>query len=145
MRAKVLPDDQSARAARSAASAARTLEQEVGRLRRELDPAEEARIERRLASLGSGDEDLRRLFEGQQAMIRRLEERVREKEARREAVAAQLGSLWIQMVQLDAHISRGGSSDPGLTSSIRELIVHLSRLGETLGEGDRQTEHVDAS
>ena len=138
LRTGLLPDDESAAAARAVKSAIDALEREVVRLNQEVDPAEAERLARRLAALGGGaeDDELRRLLESQRAVWNRLDERRREKEAKRDRLRDQLMTLWMQLLDLDARASRG-AVDPELTAQVRVLSRDLARAGEALAEVER--------
>ena len=138
-RSGLLPDDECASAARSVKAAIDALEMEVIRLNQELDPTEGERISRRIASLGSGQEDaeLRRLLESQRAVWTRLDERRRDKEARRDRLRDQLMTLWMQLLDMDARASRGSPVDPELTGQVRALSQDLARASEGLAEAER--------
>jgi hypothetical protein len=129
-----LPDDECVQAAQSARAAIEALESEVQQLHRDLDPEEGPRLERRLAALGgAGDPELRHLLEGQQAVLRRLEQQRQEKESRRDRLRDQLVTLWMQLVELNARAARG-AQDPELTGRVRVLSSALARGGEALVE-----------
>ena len=138
LRTGLLPDDESAAAARAVKLAIDALEREVVRLNQEVDPAEWERLSRRLAALGDGGEDaeLRRLLESQRAVWSRLDERQREKEAKRDRLRDQLMTLWMQLLDLDARASRG-AVDPELTAQVRVLSRDLARAGDALAEVER--------
>ena len=138
LRSGLLPDDESAAAARAVRVAIDALEREIVRLNQEVDPTEWERLARRLASLGDGDEDaeLRRLLESQRAVWNRLDERRREKEAKRDRLRDQLMTLWMQLLDLDGRASRG-AVDPELTAQVRVLSRDLARAGEALAEVER--------
>jgi chromosome segregation ATPase len=138
-RGGLLPDDESALAAHAVRTAIEALEAEVQRLHGELDPAEGERLDRRLAMLGSGDDDaeLRGLLESQRMVLRRLEQRRLEKEARRDRLRDQLVTLWMQLVELDARVTRGTPVDAELTGNVRALSRDLARAGEALTEVER--------
>ena len=146
LRGGLLPDTDCASAARSVKSAIDALESEVIRLNQELDPAEGERLARRLASLGDGPEDaeLRRLLESQRAVWTRLDERRREKEARRDRLRDQLMTLWMQLVDMDARVTRGSAVNPELTAQVRALSRDLSRAGEGLVEAERLLKRPDS-
>lgn len=134
----LLPDDESAQAARSVRAAIEALEDEVKRLHSDLDPVEAERLDRRLAALASDDdEELRRLLESQRAVMLRLDERRREKEARRDRLRDQLMTLWMQLLELDTRVTRGTPVDPELTSQVRALGRELARADEALSETER--------
>lgn len=135
-RAGLLPDDEGARAAEAVRTAIAALEAEVEQLHRELDPAEGDRIERRLAALGhqGDDADLRRLLESQRTVLKRLEVRRHEKEARRDRLRDQLVMLCMQMLDLDARLAQGTAGDPELTGRVRALSHDLKRSSEALQE-----------
>jgi hypothetical protein len=80
--AGLLPDDETISAAGAVRDGIAALEAEIERLNAELDPLEGERIARRLARLGNSEDDseLRGMLEGQLALLKRLEERVRNKE-----------------------------------------------------------------
>ena len=146
-RAGLLPDDGAVAAAESVRDAIGALEGEIQRLHRELDPADGERLAHRLASLGDGgnedDEDdieLRRLLEGQQALMRRLEQRRQEKEARRDRLRDQLMTLWMYLLDLDGRMTRGVAADPELTGRVRALTSELRHLGEAMTEVERMLE-----
>jgi len=138
-RGGLLPDDESALAARSVKAAIDALEAEVIRLNQELDPAEGERVERRLAALGAGDEDaeLRGLLESQRAVWRRLDQGRQEKEARRDRLRDQLMTLWMQLLDMDARVMRGSPVDPDLTGQVRSLSQDLAHVGDALAEAER--------
>jgi hypothetical protein len=136
--AGLLPEDDSAGAAHSVRAAIESLESEIRRLSAELDPAEGDRVERRLAALtGAGDAELRRLLEGQRELWERLRQRVRDKEARREHLREQLTTLWMQLFELDARLTRGSPPDPELTGRVRALCQEIGRAGEALTEAEQ--------
>ncbi len=136
--AGLLPDDDSAAAAQSVRAAIESLESEIRRLSAELDPAEGDRVERRLAALtGADDAELRRLVEGQRELWQRLRQRVRDKEARREHLHDQLATLWMQLFELDARLTRGSPPDPELTGQVRALCQEIGRAGDALTEAEQ--------
>ena len=139
VRSGVLPDDESARAAESVLAAINALEGEISRLHQDLDPVEIEKLGRRLSTLASSGEDaeLRSLLEGQQAVLRRLEQRRQEKEARRDRLRDQLVSLYMQLLDLDGRLTRGAAADPELTSRVRVLTSELGHLGEGMSEVER--------
>jgi hypothetical protein len=130
-----LPDDECVLAAESARAAIEALESEVQQLHQDLEPEEGPRLERRLAALraGAGDPELRRLLEGQQAVLRRLEQQRQEKESRRDRLRDQLVTLWMQLVELNARAARG-AQDPELTGQVRSLSTALARAGDAVVE-----------
>ena len=136
--ARLLPGDDSVAAAHSVGAAIESLESEIRRLSAELDPAEGDRVERRLAALtGAEDAELRRLVEGQRELWQRLRQRVRDKEARREHLRDQLAALWMQLVELDARLTRGSPPDPELTGQVRALCQEIGRAGDALTEAEQ--------
>ena len=137
-RGGLLPDDECALAARSVKAAIDALEAEVVRLNQELDPAEGERLDRRLAALQTGEDDaeLRRLLESQRAVWARLDLRRREKEARRDRLRDQLTTLWMQLLDLDARVTRGSPVDPELTGQVRALSHDLAHTGDALAEAE---------
>lgn len=145
VRAGLLPDDDCVSAAHAVKAAIDALELEVVRLNQELDPAEGERLARRIASLGSGPEDaeLRRLLESQRAVWQRLDERRRDKEARRDRLRDQLMTLWMQLLDIDARASRGSPVSPELTGQLRALSQDLARAGDGLAEAERVLRRPD--
>jgi hypothetical protein len=139
VRAGVLQDDESVRAAEAVVAAIGALEGEISRLHQDLDPVEVEKLDRRLAALTSSEEDdeLRRLIEGQQAMLGRLEQRRQQKEARRDRLRDQLLSLYMQLLELDGRLTRGDAADPELTSRVRVLASELGHIGEGMSEVER--------
>jgi hypothetical protein len=139
VRAGVLQDDESVRAAEAVVAAIGALEGEISRLHQDLDPVEVEKLDRRLAALTSSEEDdeLRRLIEGQQAMLGRLEQRRQQKEARRDRLRDQLVSLYMQLLELDGRLTRGDAADPELTSRVRVLASELGHIGEGMSEVER--------
>ena len=146
LRSGLLPDADCAAAARSVKAAIDALESEIIRLNQELDPAEGERLARRIASLGSGQDDaeLRRLLESQRAVWARLDERRRDKEARRDRLRDQLMTLWMQLLDIDARASRGSPVAPELTGQVRALSQDLARAGEGLAEVERVLKRPDS-
>jgi chromosome segregation ATPase len=138
-RGGLLPDNESALAAESVRFAIETLEAEVQRLHRDLDPAESERLDRRLAALGTSaeDDELRRLLEAQRAVWSRLQQRRQEKEARRDRLRDQLVTLWMQLLELDARATRGSPVDVELTGRVRALCGELAQTGDALTEAER--------
>lgn len=114
------------------------LDDEIRRLAAEIDPAELERVERRLAAVGA-DADLRRLLEGQRELWQRLQERLQAQQAKRERLRTQLQTLWMQLFELDARLTRGAPPDPELTGQVRALCDEIGRAGEALGEVERLT------
>jgi hypothetical protein len=139
VRSGILPDDESVRVAESVLAAIGALEGEIARLHQDLDPVEVEKLDRRLAALTSSEEDdeLRKLIEGQQAMLQRLEQRRQEKEARRDRLRDQLVSLYMQLLELDGRLTRGAAADPELTSRVRALTTELGHLGAGMSEVER--------
>ena len=139
VRSGILPDDESVRVAESVLAAIGALEGEISRLHQDLDPVEAEKLDRRLAALTSSEEDdeLRKLIAGQQAMLRRLEQRRQEKEARRDRLRDQLVSLYMQLLELDGRLRRGAAADPELTSRVRALTTELGHLGAGMSEVER--------
>ncbi|MEX2179575.1 MAG: protein kinase [Gemmatimonadaceae bacterium] len=146
VRVGLLPDDDCVSAARAVKAAIDALEREVIRLNQELDPAEGERLSRRIAALGSEQEDaeLRRLLESQRAVWQRLDERRRDKEARRDRLRDQLMTLWMQLLDMDARASRGSPVDPELTGQVRALSQDLARAGAGLAEAERVLARPDS-
>jgi len=148
VRAGLLPDDECVSAARAVKDAIAVLETEIVRLNQELDPAEGERLARRIGSLGSAQEgedaELRRLLESQRAVWIRLDERRRDKEARRDRLRDQLMTLWMQLLDMDARASRGSPVDPELTGQVRALSQDLARAGEGLAEVERVLARPDS-
>lgn len=138
LRAGLLPDDESATAARAVKAAIEALERDVIRLNEEVNPIESERLSRRLAALDDGSEDaeLRQLLESQRAVWTRLDERRRMKEAKRDRLRDQLMTLWMQLLDLDARGARG-TVDPELTAQVRVLSRDLSRVGDAVDEVER--------
>lgn len=136
VRSGYLPDDDSARAADAVVAAILGLEGEIARLHQDLDPGEVEKLDRRLAALTRSEEDaeLRRLLEGQQAVLRRLEQRRQEKEARRDRLRDQLVSLYVQLLELDERLGRGVMAEPELTGRVRSLTTELGHLGAGMAE-----------
>jgi hypothetical protein len=135
----VLPDDDSVSAAESVRAAIEGLESEIQLLYARLDPAESDRLAKRLAALGaSGDDaELRPLLEGQQALLRRLDQRRHDKEERRDRLRHQLVTLWMQLVEMDARLSRGAAADPELTGRVQALSRELAHVDEAMIEVER--------
>jgi chromosome segregation ATPase len=92
-----------------------------------------------LAALGSGDDDveLRRLLESQRAVWQRLEAKRQEKEARRDRLRDQLMTLWMQLLELDARVTRGSRMEPELTGQVRALSRDLAHAGDALTQVER--------
>jgi hypothetical protein len=134
--AGVLADLESARAAESVRVAIAALDEEVGRLDRELDPSEGERLDRRLA-LASGDEELRRLLESQRAVWQRLAQRRDESSRRRDRLRDQLMTLLMQLLELEMRARRGAPADADLTGRVHALCAELARAGEAMVEADR--------
>lgn len=139
VKAGMLPDDESVQAAGAVRAAIAGLEEEIQRLHAELDPADGERLAKRIAALGASEDDveLRRLLEGQQGLWQRLEQRQRDKEARRDRLRDQLKSLWMHLLELDGRVTRGAAADPDLTSRVRVLSRDLSHLGDAMSEVER--------
>jgi hypothetical protein len=131
-----LPDDESVSAAESVRAAIEGLESEIQLLHARFDPAESDRLAKRLAALGASDDDaeLRPLLEGQQAVLRRLDQRRHDKEARRDRLRDQLVTLWMQLLDLDARLSRGAAADPELTGRVQVLSRELAHVDEAMTE-----------
>lgn len=70
-------------------------------------------------------------------MWTRLDERRRDKEARRDRLRDQLMTLWMQLLDMDARASRGSPVDPELTGQVRALSRDLARVGDGLVEAER--------
>ncbi|MEX2177397.1 MAG: serine/threonine-protein kinase [Gemmatimonadaceae bacterium] len=134
-----LLDDESVGAAESVHAAIDALESEIQLLHARFDPAEQDRLAARVAALGSSDDDaeLRPLLEGQQAVLRRLEQRRHDKEARRDRLRDQLRTLWMQLIEMDARLARGAAADPELTGRVQALSRDLARGGDALSEVER--------
>jgi hypothetical protein len=133
--AGLLPDGESAAAAQSVLAAIEGLNGEIRRLASEVDPAEGERLERRLA--GTQDDEVRRLLESQRDLWRRLQERIREKESRRDRLRDQLMTLWMQLLELDSRLTRGAPVDTELTGRVRALATDLGHVGDALSETER--------
>ena len=131
-----LPDRESVNAADAVRAAIEGLESEIRLLHERLDPAEGERLAQRLAALGSTEDDseLRPLLEGQLALLRRLDQRRQGKEARRNRLRDQLVTLWMQLCELDARLSRGAAADPELTGRVQVLSRELARVDEAVTE-----------
>ena len=131
-----LPDRESVSAADAVCAAIEGLESEIRKLHERLDPAEGERLARRLAALESTQDDaeLRPLLEGQLALMRRLDQRRQSKEARRNRLRDQLVTLWMQLCELDARVSRGAAADPELTGRVQLLSRELGRVDEAVTE-----------
>jgi len=134
----LLPDDDCAGAARSVVTAIAALDEEIRRLAGDVDPAEGDRLERRLANAGA-DVELRSLLESQRELWRRLQQRLEAKQGRRERLRDQLVTLWMQLFELDARVTRGVPVDPELTGQVRALGREVARAGEALSEVERLT------
>ena len=134
-----MPDDESVRAAEAVEKAIVALEGEIARLHQDLDPVESERLDRRLAALTSSEEDaeLRKLLEGQRAVLARLEQRRQAKEARRDRLRDQLVSLYVQLLEMDGRLTRGAAADPELTTRVRALSRDLSHLGAAMSDVER--------
>jgi len=128
-------------AVRSAERASIDIASEAERLRREVDPEEFDKLNRRLAGLGTGgkDADLRALLSGQRDLVMRLEERIAELGARRLRVREQLRLLHQQLLELRA---RGAESHEEVTGRIRALNDELRRLGEGWAEVEQVTKLI---
>jgi hypothetical protein len=142
VRSGYLPDDESIAAAQAVRAAILALEAEIQRMHADLDPAESERLQRRLATLGSSqdDQELRRLLEGQQDLLRKLEQRRQEKEARRDRLRDQLVSLWMHLLELDGRFTRGAAADPELTGRVQALSRELGQLGQAMAEVEQLLE-----
>ena len=138
----LLPDGDSATAARSVQMAIQVLDDEIRRLASEIDPAEIERVKRRLATVGA-DDDLRRLLDSQLELLDRLQQRLEEKQARRERLHDQLVTLWMQLFDLDARLTRGAPADPELTGQVRSLIDEVARAGDALSEVEKLTAPIE--
>ena len=132
----LLPHGESATAARNVCTAIDALDDEIRRLSSEIDPAELARVERRLASVGD-DADLRRLLENQRELWQRLQSRLQTQQARRERMHDQLATLWMQLLELDARITRGAPADLALTGELRALCGEIARAGAALSDVEK--------
>ena len=132
----LLPDGDAADAARSVLSAIEGLDTEIRRLASEIDPAEGERLERRLAA-AAHDDDVRRLLESQRELWRRLQERIRDKEARRDRLRDQLTTLWMQLLEVDSRVTRGAPVDTELTGRVRALARDLGHMNDALSETER--------
>jgi hypothetical protein len=132
----LLPDDDSAQAAESVRAAIAALEEEIEHLHAELDPAEGERLAKRIAALGTSDDDveLRTMLEGQLALVRRLDQRRHDKETRRDRLRDQLATLWMHLLELDARRTRGAAADPELTGRVRALSSELGHLRDAMSE-----------
>jgi hypothetical protein len=132
----LLTDDECVRAAEAVRAAITALEREIQRLYSDLDPAEGERLARRLASLGTSEDDVevRKLLEGQQQLMQRLEQRRRDKETRRDRLRDQLLTLWMHLLELDGRVTRGAAADPELTGRVRSLSQQLGQLDEAMSE-----------
>jgi predicted Ser/Thr protein kinase len=131
-----LPDAESVSAAESVRAAIEGLESEIQLLHARFDPAEGDRLAKRLAALGASDDDaeLRPLLEGQQAVLRRLDQRRHDKEARRDRLRDQLVTLWMQLLELNARLSRGAAADLELTGRVQALSRELAHVDEAMTE-----------
>lgn len=136
VRAGLLEGDETVAAAESVRDAIAGLEMDIQRLHAEVDPAEGEKLGRRLAALGSNEEDaeLRELLQGQRSLMQRLDERRRAKEARRDRLREQLKTLWVSLLELDGRVTRGAAANPELTSQVRALSRDLRHVGEAIGE-----------
>jgi predicted Ser/Thr protein kinase len=119
-----------------AANSARTeIALEMERLRREVDPEEVGRLDRRIAALGGErDAELRGLLEGQRALLARLEARIAMLGAQKLRLDEQLRLLHQQLVELRA---RDADPHEEITARIRAANSELRRLSEAWSEAER--------
>ena len=119
-----------------AANSARTeIAREMERLRREIDPEEVGRLDRRIAGLGGErDAELRALLEGQRALLARLEARIASLGAQKLRLDEQLRMLHQQLVELRA---RDADPHAEITARIRAANEELRRLSEAWSEAER--------
>ena len=60
----------------------------------------------------------------------------------KERLRDQLMTLWMQLLDLDARVTRGSPVDPELTGTVRALSHNLAHAGEALTELERLLETI---
>ncbi len=119
-----LPEHRSAAdAARSLAAAIDQLDEEIARLVHDTDPAEIARLEKRLEA--PGNDDIRKLYASQLELLRQLAQRRLDAESRRARYAELLRTLWLQVASLRAQVAADNAQAVDLSGRIRAICASV--------------------
>ena len=128
-----LPEHRSAAdAARSLVAAIDRLDDEIARLALEADPAEGARLEKRLEA--PGNEEMRKLYASQLELLRRLGQQRVDAESRRARYAELLRTLWLQVASLRAQVAADNAESPDLSGRIRAICRNVEHEVEGMRE-----------
>ena len=110
------------------------LDRELGGLARSADPAELARLERRLAILDADRAEeteeqrrMRGLLSDQLELIRRLRARLDAATTRRAHLISMLRTLWLHLAELRAQNAREVDMSAEVTAPVRELCAEIGR------------------
>ena len=131
-------------AARHIHSAVETLDEEIAMLARDADPAEAARLEQRLATLGEEDDDerqLRHLFRRQLEVIARLSARIEIASVTRSRLVVLARELWLALVE---HQALGAEGRRRHESDLRLRVDELCSAIEAAGVRDASSLERDA-
>ena len=110
-----------------------SIEREMRELRQLVNAEEIERVEKRLASLGSGDASLRAMLESQRALLARAETRIGELGALKARLDAQQALLRQQLIAL-RDLAPSGADLAEITGRIRAVNADLKALAEGLVE-----------
>ena len=134
---------EAADAARDLARELRALDERIGEMAKQSDPAEQNRLKQRLAALGperegqpDGAREMRALLQGQVDLFAKFDASRRELELRRDTMLELLRTLWLQMMNYRAQVARAGDATE-LSGSIRELCHSIERRASATAEADQ--------
>jgi predicted Ser/Thr protein kinase len=124
----------------------RGIDERIGDMSKQSDPAEEARLRQRIAALGPDSDDqtdgvrqMRALLVGQVALFAQFEARRHELEARRDVLHDLLRTLWLQVMNYRAQVAHEGDASE-LSERIRELCQSIERRADAADEVERVLE-----
>jgi serine/threonine protein kinase len=134
-------------AARQFSEALAALDREIAKLAEDSDPAEQKRLEDRIAAINVADApeqaQMRELFIAQLALIRRMSERLDKVSTRRARVYELLRMLWLQLADLRGAAVRN-DADSDITGRIRSVIADAARASEAYHELNPMTTNTPA-
>ncbi len=139
--------EEAANAAAEIAVALEAAERRIESLARDADPAEQARLEKRLAELGGsqpGESDaqrrMRALVEEQLGLGRSLTDQLAAATARRDRLLDLLKTLWLHVANLRARATEASFDSGEISSKIRVISEDIQRYVEASDETVRLLE-----
>jgi serine/threonine protein kinase len=139
--------DDAVAAARQFAEALAALDREMAKLAEDSDPAEQKRLEDRIAAINVADApeqaQMRELYVAQLALIRRMSDRLDEVSGRRARVYELLRMLWLQLADLRGEAARNDAQSD-VTGRIRSVIADAARASAAYQELNPITSNTPA-